>query len=62
MEANLLNRISDVRSGEGKVLQGTSEAPIGSRISDWGARSLGQLGLSVNRSGTRVAVSHPCPL
>ena len=64
MEADLLNLISDIWPGEGKVMQGTSETPVGGGISGskWGALNLRQLGLGVNRSETWVAVSHPCPL
>jgi hypothetical protein len=39
MKAVLLNCTSDVRPCELKVLQSTSKAPIGSRISNWGALS-----------------------
>ena len=39
MKADLLNRTSDDRPCELKVLQSTSKAPVGSRISKWGALS-----------------------
>ena len=36
MEADPLNRIGDVRPGEGEVLLGTSKTPVGDRISNEG--------------------------
>jgi hypothetical protein len=62
METYLLNCIGDIRPGEGNVLQGTGQTPVGSQISNGGALRLGLLALSVNRGGTGLAVSHPCPL
>jgi hypothetical protein len=62
VKANLLNYICDVRPGEGEVLKGTGETPVCSGVGHWGAFSLGQLALSIDRSGAGVAVSHPSPL
>ena len=33
VKTDLLNGIGEIRPGEGQVLQGTGEAPVGSRIS-----------------------------
>jgi hypothetical protein len=62
VKADLLNCIGDVRPGKCEVLKGTGETPVCSGIRHWGALSLGQLALSINRSGAGVAVSHPSPL
>ncbi|WVZ57958.1 hypothetical protein U9M48_008285 [Paspalum notatum var. saurae] len=59
MKENLLNCICDIRPGEGEIFQGTSKTPVDSRISNWGAHILGQLGLGVDRGGIGVAISHP---
>ena len=40
VETDLLNCISDIRPGEGKVLQGTGQTPVGSGISNGGSLSL----------------------
>ena len=62
MKANLLNSVRDVRAGESEVLQGTSKTPVGSRISHGVTHISRQLRLSVDRSGTGLAISHPSPL
>ena len=40
VETDLLNCISDIRLGEGKVLQGTGQTPVGNGISNGGSLSL----------------------
>ena len=62
MKADLLNGICEVRPGESEVLQGASETPVGSSISHGITQSSRQLRLSVDRSGTWLAISHPSPL
>ena len=62
METDLLNSICEVRPGEGKVLQGPSKTPVGSRISHGSTQISRQLRLSVDMSGAGLAISHPSPL
>jgi hypothetical protein len=49
MKTNLLNDIGDVRAGKRQVLEGPSEAPELSRISNRWPRSDGDLGLRVHK-------------
>jgi hypothetical protein len=62
MKTDLLNGIREVRPGEGEVLQRTSQTPEGSRIRHRVAHIGRQLGLSINRSSTGLAICHPSPL
>jgi hypothetical protein len=62
MKADLLNCIGDVRPGEGKVLKGTGETPVCSGVRHRGSLNLGQLALTIDRSGAGIAVSYPSPL
>ena len=62
METDLLDSVGEVRPGEGKVLQNTSQTPVGSRISHRITQISRQLRLSVDRSGAGLAISHPSPL
>ena len=62
METDLLNSVGDVRPGEGEVLQGTGQTPVGSRISHRITQISRQLRLSVDRSGAGLAISYPSPL
>ena len=62
VKTNLLNGIGEIRPGEGEVLQGTGEAPVGSRISHGITQISRQLRLSIDRSGAWLAISHPSPL
>ena len=62
METDLLNNVGEIRPGEGEVLQGTGQTPIGSRISHMSTQISRQLRLSVDRSGAGLAISHPGPL
>jgi hypothetical protein len=48
MKAQLLNRISDVRSSEGEVLKSTSKTPVRGGIRHRVPLSLRQLALRVN--------------
>jgi hypothetical protein len=59
MEADLLDNVGEIRSGESEVLQGSSKTPVSSRISYRITQSSRQLRLSVNRSGAWLAISHP---
>ena len=59
VKTDLLNGIGEIRPGEGQVLQGTGETPVGSRISHGIIQISRQLRLSVDRSGTWLAISHP---
>jgi hypothetical protein len=58
IEANLLDGISNVRSGECEILQGAQEAMILCHIRDWGTIRR-ELGTCVNRSRTQFAIRHP---
>ena len=60
MKTDLLNGICDVRPGEGEVLKSPSKAPVGSRVGNRIAHGSRNLALSVDRSGTRLATTHPC--
>ena len=62
MKADLLNGICEVRPGESEVLQVTSKTPVGSRISHGITHISRQFRLSVDKSGTWFAISHPSPL
>ena len=62
VETDLLNGIGDVWPGEGEVLQGTGQTPVGSMISHRSTQISRQLRLSVDRSGAGLAISHPSPL
>ena len=65
-EGRLLNGICEgiceVWPGESEVLQGSIKTPVDSRISHGITQSSRQLHLSVDRSGARLAISHPSPL
>jgi hypothetical protein len=62
MKADLLNRIGDVRPGEGKVLKGPGKTPVCSGVRHRGSLNLGRLALSIDWSGAWIAVSHLSPL
>ena len=62
METDLLNSVGEVRPGEGEVLQGIGQTPVGSRISHWIPQVSKQFRLSVDRSGAGLAIGHPSPL
>jgi hypothetical protein len=61
VQADLLNNIGDVWSGERQVLEGIHQAPIGGWISNGSATSA-ELGLCVDGSGARFALPHTCTL
>jgi hypothetical protein len=62
VEAHLLDRVGDVGFGEGEVLESSSQAAVGNRVTDVGARVGGDLGLSVDRRGVELAVAHASTL
>jgi hypothetical protein len=62
MEADLVDNVGEIWTGESEVVQGSSKTPISSRINHRITQSSRQLRLSVNRSGVRLAISHPCTL
>ena len=62
METDLLNRVGEVRPGEGEVLQSAGQTPVGSMISHRITQISRQLRLSVDRSGAGLVISHPSPL
>src|SRR6185312_13342046 len=62
VKTDQLNGIGEIRLGEGEVLQGTGEAPVGSRISHGITQISRQLCLSIDRSGAWFAISHLSPL
>jgi hypothetical protein len=57
----LLDDIGDVGPGEGQVLEGVGQAPVGRRVGDWGPVVLRELRLSIDRCGTGLAVGHASP-
>jgi hypothetical protein len=57
MQAHPLNDVGDVGSGEGQVLEGIDQAPVGCRIGDRGSVILREFRLSVNRRGVGLAVN-----
>ena len=59
VQANLLNGISDIRPGEGEVLQSTGETPeVGGILNRWTISR--QLGVGVHRSRARLALGRTC--
>jgi hypothetical protein len=62
VEADLLDGIGDVRAGECQVLEGPSEAPEVSRISNRRPRLGGDLGLRVHQRQNRLVVHHASSL
>jgi hypothetical protein len=58
MEADLVDNVGEIRTGESEVVQGSSKTPISSRINHRITQSSRQLRLSVNRSGEGLAFSH----
>jgi hypothetical protein len=58
IEADLLDGISNVQTGECEILLGTHKATVLCRIRDWGTIRR-ELGTSVNWSRTWFAISHP---
>ena len=58
VQADLLNSVRDVGSGESEVLESTHKVAICCRIINRGAGISRNFGTSVNRSGTRLAVGH----
>jgi hypothetical protein len=58
VEAHLLDRVGDIRSGEGEVLKSPDQAAVGGRVTDRGAPIGGDLDLSVDQHGAGLAVAH----
>jgi hypothetical protein len=58
VEAHLLDRVGNVRPDEGEVLESPSQAVVASRAIDGGPHVRGDIGLSVERHGVRLAVAH----
>jgi hypothetical protein len=58
VEADLLDGIGDVGAGERQVLEGPSEAPEVSRISNMRSALGGDLDLCVHQHRNRLAVHH----
>jgi hypothetical protein len=58
MQSHLLDVVGDVGPGEGQVLEGTGQAPIGCGVGDRGPVVLRELRLSVDRCGAGLAVGH----
>jgi hypothetical protein len=56
--ADLLDGVGDVRAGERRVLEGTSEAPELSQISNRRPIIGEDLGLHVHHCGNRLVVHH----
>jgi hypothetical protein len=63
VEAHLLDRVEDVRPGEGEILESPGQAAVGCQAADRGDTHVeGDLGLSVNRCGAGLAVTHTSAL
>jgi hypothetical protein len=62
VETDLLDNVGDVGAGERQVLEGPSEAPEVSRISNRRSGLGGDLGLCVHRRQNRLAVHHASSL
>jgi hypothetical protein len=62
VQAHLLDGVGDVRPGEGQILEGTGQAPVGRHVGDWGLVVLKEHLLSVDRRGAGLAVEHASPL
>jgi hypothetical protein len=57
-ETDLLNGMGEIRSGEGEVLESSSQAAVFGRIRDAGAVSAGKFGFGVEWGSNGVAVQH----
>jgi hypothetical protein len=62
VDANLLDSVGDVKVGERQVLEGPSEAPEVSRISNRRSRVGGDLGLCVHRRRNQLVVNYAISL
>jgi hypothetical protein len=62
VQAHLLDGVGDVRTGEGHIIEGTGQAPVGRHVDDWGPIVLREHLLSVDRHGAGLAVEHASPL
>jgi hypothetical protein len=61
VKAHLLDDVGDVKSGEGKVPESPSKAPVGRHVADQGAAVIRDLRLSVNNRVAGIAVGHVSP-
>jgi hypothetical protein len=62
VKTDLLDGVSNVRMGKHQVLEGPSETPVVSRISNRMPRLSRDLGLCVHRRRNRLAVHHASSL
>jgi len=62
VETDLLNSIGNIWASKGKILESTSEASKINPIDKGSTFSSRQLGICINRSGTRFAISHTSAL
>ena len=62
VETNLLNSISNIWMSEGQVLQSSSKTAKVSRIRHGNTTICRELGICINRRGTRLAVRHASSL
>jgi hypothetical protein len=58
VEAHQLDCVGNVGPGEGEVLESSSQAAVGSRVTDGGPHVGGDLDMSVDRCGAGLAVAH----
>ena len=57
-QADLLNGVNDIRSGEGEILKSTSKAPVQCRIINQRTRVSAELVGCIDRGGDRIVVTH----
>jgi hypothetical protein len=62
VEARLLGCVGDVEPSEGEVPERPGQAAVGSQVAERAASIIGDLGLSVDRCGAELAVSHASAL
>jgi hypothetical protein len=58
VKANLLDRVGDIGTGEGEVMSSPDKTLIGLHVIDLDIVVIGDLRMSVNRRGARLAVGH----
>jgi hypothetical protein len=62
VKAHLLDCVTNVKPGEGELLESLGQVTVGSWIADRGSRDEGDLGLIVHRHGAGLAVAHASAL